>query len=334
MGRYLESPDRNQREETWRLTTGRRLKERDAFEGLFDRMLDLRVKAAGNAGFENFRDYMFRRKERFDYGPGDCEAFHESAEKIVKPLAARIQRKRAEKMGLASPRPWDLAVDPDGLPALKPFETAQRLAVGCEKILGEIDPEFGKTFRTMSALWLLDLESRKGKAPGGYNTTLSETRLPFIFTNVVGLDQDVRTLLHESGHAMHGFASRAIPFSPYRNAPTESARWLPWVWNSWPDPTSRVYPDRGDAARSSLRHLESVVALLPWIAAVDAFQHWIYTHPHHPRKERTDAWTGMMERFGGIEDWTGLEKIQPTAGTVNCTYSNYPFITSSTASPN
>ncbi len=311
MGKYQESTDRNQREETWRLVAGRRLKEKDAFEALFDQMLGLRVKAAGNAGFENYRDYTFRRKERFDYGPKDCEAFHESAEKIVKPLVSKIQRKRAEKMGLASLRPWDLSVDPDGLAALRPFETPQKLADGCEKILGKVDQEFQKTFKAMRELGLLDLESRKGKAPGGYNTTLSETRLPFIFTNAVGLDQDVRTLLHESGHAMHGFASRTIPFSPYRSAPIEFCEVASMSMELLGDPFMReFYPDPRQAARSNLRHLESVVAIIPWIATVDAFQHWIYTHPGHSREDRTSAWTGLLDRFGGIEDWKGLEEIR------------------------
>ncbi len=311
MGRYQESTDRKQREETWRLVAQRRLKEKDGFETLFDQMLGLRVKVAGNAGFGNFRDYMFRRKERFDYGVQECEAFHESAEKIIKPLASEIQRKRAKKMGLSSLRPWDLSVDPDGLPPLKPFETTQKLEEGCEKILGKVDPEFQKTFKTMREWGLLDLESRKGKAPGGYNTTLSETRLPFIFTNVVGLDQDVRTLLHESGHAMHGFASRTISFSPYRTAPIEFCEVASMGMELLAGPfLSEFYPDPKEMFRSNLRHLESVIILLPWIATVDAFQHWIYTHPGHSREERSRTWTGLLDRFGGIEDWTSLEEIR------------------------
>src|SRR6185295_10276360 len=183
MGRYLESTDRKQREEAWRLTSERRLKEKDAFEDLFDKMLKLRVQVAKNAGFDNYRDYMFRRKERFDYGPKDCEAFHKTAEKTIRPLVVKIQKNRAKKMGLSSLRPWDLSVDPTGLAPLKPFEKTDQLVSGCENILKKVDPRFGEIFRSMKDLGLLDLDSRKGKAPGGYNTTLSETRLPFIFMN-------------------------------------------------------------------------------------------------------------------------------------------------------
>ena len=311
MGRYLESTDRKVREEAWSLTAERRLQEKKAFEDLFDQMLKLRVQVAKNAGFDNYRDYMFRRRERFDYGPQDCEAFHESAEKTVKPLVVKIQQRRAKKMGLQTLRPWDLLVDPDGLPPLKPFENSKGLVAGCEKILGQVDPDFGRNFKTMKDLGLLDLDSGKGKAPGGYQSDLAEVRLPFIFMNAVGMDHDVRTLLHEGGHAMHNFASRNIPFSPYRHAPIEFCEVASMSMELMADPyLSEVYPDPKEAARSVIRHLEDVIILLPWIATVDAFQHWIYTHPNHLKEERTAYWLELRKRFGGIEDWTNLEEIQ------------------------
>jgi oligoendopeptidase F len=313
MGRYLELPDRLKREEVWRLVAERRQKEKEGFERLFGQMLKVRVQIAKNAGFENYRDYMFRRKERFDYGPTDCEAFHESAEKTIKPLVIQIQKKRAEKMSLVSLKPWDLSVDPEGLAPLKPFEQTEQMVNHCQSILGKVDPEFGVHFQKMRDLGLLDLESRKGKAPGGYNTTLSEARLPFIFMNSVGLDGDIRTLLHESGHAMHSFASRLIPFSPYRHAPMEFCEVASMSMELLADPYLDVfYPSPREAARSVRKHLEDVILLLPWIATIDAFQHWIYTHPNHNQEQRSDYWIQLRHRFGGIEDWSGLEEIQRT----------------------
>jgi oligoendopeptidase F len=311
MGRYLESTDRKVREEAWSLTAERRLQEKEAFEDLFDAMLKLRVKAAKNAGFDNYRDYMFRRKERFDYGPKDCEAFHESAEKAIRPLVLKIQEKRAKKLGLTTLRPWDLSVDPNGKEPLKPFEGTDRLVQGCGKILSKVDPEFGKNFQQMKDLGLLDLDSRKGKAPGGYNTTLEETRLPFIFMNAVGMDHDVRTLLHESGHAMHGVASRSLPFSFYRHAPMEFCEVASMSMELMGNPfLGEFYPDSKEAARSCITHLENVIGLLPWIATVDAFQHWLYLNPSHSRKDRSDHWISLRNRLGGLEDWTNLEEIR------------------------
>lgn len=358
MGRYLESTDRTVREEAWRLTAERRLKEKDGFEDLFDQMLKLRVRTAKNAGFGNYRDYMFRRKERFDYGPKDCEAFHESAEKTIRPLVIKIQKKRAKKMGLhvAGPdgtparpefppdstpslrkhlveemasstlRPWDLSVDPNGLPPMKPFERTEKLVSGCEKILGQVDPDFGKNFRTMKDLGLLDLESRKGKAPGGYQAHLEEARLPFIFMNAVGLNDDVRILLHEGGHAMHSFASRHIPFSPNRSAPMEFCEVASMSMELMAYPyLSEFYPDPKDVVRSCTDHLQDVIVLLPWIATVDAFQHWIYTNPDHSRKERSGYWMELRRRFGGIEDWNGLEGIQENLWHRQLHIFEYPF---------
>ena len=326
MGRYLELPDRKKREEAWRLSGERRLKEKDNFEDLFDQMLKIRVQTAKNAGFGNYRDYAFKRKERFDYGPADCEAFHECAEKAIKPLVAKIQEKRRKKMGLPALRPWDLLVDPEGLAPLKPFEKAEDLIGKCQTILSKIDPNFGKNLATMKNLGLLDLESRRGKAPGGYQSDLSEARIPFIFANAVGLDHDVRTLLHESGHAMHSFATRNIAFSAYRHAPMEFCEVASMSMELMADPyLGEFYADAKEAARSTIRHLEDVIVLLPWIATVDAFQHWIYTHPDHSRKERADYWLELRKRLGGIEDWSGLEEVQAHLWHRQLHIFEYPF---------
>ncbi len=326
MGRYLESTNRVQREEAWRLVAKRRLNDKDFLEDLFDKMLKLRARAAENAGFLDYRDYIFRRKERFDYSPKDCETFHESAEKTIRPLVIKIQEKRKKKMGLSALRPWDLSVDPDGLPPLKPFENTEKLVADCEKILSKIDPDFGKNFKRMKELGLLDLESRKGKAPGGYQADLEEARIPFIFANAVGLDHDVRTLLHESGHAMHSFAWRNISFSPYRHAPMEFCEVASMSMELMADPyLDEFYPNSREAARSTIRHLEDVIILLPWIATVDAFQHWIYTHPNHSRKERSNYWLDLRHRLGGLEDWSGLEEIQSYLWHRQLHIFEYPF---------
>lgn len=326
MGRYLESTDRKKREEAWRLTAERRLKDKDSFEDLFEKMLKIRVQTAKNAGFDNYRDYMFKRKERFDYSPKDCEAFHESAEKAIRPLVLKIQENRRKRMGLSTLRPWDMSVDPTGLPPLKPFESSDQLLAGCEDILRLVDPELGDNFKTMRKLGLLDLESRIGKAPGGYQSTLTERRLPFIFMNSVGLDHDVRTLLHESGHAMHSFLSRSIPFSAYRNAPMEFCEVASMSMELMGDPyLSHFYPDPKEAARSITRHLEDVITLLPWIANIDAFQHWIYTHPEHKREERTACWLELRDRLGGSEDWSGLEEVRGSLWHRQLHIFEYPF---------
>jgi oligoendopeptidase F len=326
MGRYLESTDRTKREEAWRLTAERRLKDKDAFENLFDQMLKIRVQIAKNAGFDNYRDYAFKRKERFDYNPKDCEAFHESAEKTIRPLVLKIQERRAKKMGLSSLRPWDMSVDPTGLPPLKPFKKTDKLVTGCENILHQVDPEFGRNFKTMKELGLLDLESRKGKAPGGYQLDFEEIRIPFIFANAVGLDSDVRTLLHEGGHAMHSFAWRNIPFSPYRHAPMEFCEVASMSMELMADPyLGEFYANPKDAARSAICHFENVITLLPWIATIDAFQHWIYTHPDHTRSNRANQWVELRKRLGGIEDWSGLEDMRASLWHRQLHIFEYPF---------
>jgi oligoendopeptidase F len=311
---YQEETDRSVREEAWRLTAERRLKDKDALEDLFDEMRHLRSRIADNAHFSDYRDYMFRRKERFDYGPEECEAFHLAVERFVVPVARGIQENRRKHLGLETLRPWDLSCDIDGLPPLRPFADPAELTDKVRAILTDVDPWFGERFDEMKQLGLLDLDSRKGKAPGGYQTVFHEARLPFIFMNAVGVDGDVRTLLHEGGHAMHSWLSRDIEFAPYRSTPLEFAEVASMSMELLSDPyLGAFYPDPKDAKRSIQAHLENVILLLPWIATVDAFQHWLYLNPDHTREERKATWLSLRKRFGGIEDWSGLEETQAYA---------------------
>ena len=328
MGRYLEEPDRALRREAWELVAKRRLQEADKFDDIFDRQIELRQQIAKNAGFGNYRDYAFRRLGRFDYTPDDCKKFHDAVEREVMPVVRELQTRRREQLTLEKLRPWDLAVDPLNRPPLKPFAQVGEMVSRTQKIFDSLDGELAGGFQQMQDLKLLDLDNRKGKAPGGYQSTLAESRLPFIFMNAVGLQRDVETILHEAGHAFHALATRAEDLYAYRSAPIEfcevASMSMELLGNEFIEefypPTENVVgsarcaertPQRGvptnDANRARRVHLEGVVGVFPWIATVDAFQHWIYTHPDHTRGGRRQAWLELMNRFGGDVDWTGYE---------------------------
>ena len=310
MGVYLEKEDCDLRQQAWTLIVERRMQDRDALEDIFDKMLELRGKVAANAGYDNYRDYKFDAMMRFDYTPADCEAFHAAVEKFIVPIARDIQERRKADMRLDTLRPWDLSVDPLGRPPLEPFEKSEDLALGVRHIFEKISKDVAGVFRRMIDGNLLDLDSRVGKAPGGYMATLQEWRLPFIFMNAVGLDRDVWTLLHEGGHAFHSFQTRGEEFMPYRSSPMEFAEVASMSMELLGMPYMEEFYEEDDAQRSSRRHLEGIIGLLPWIATVDAFQQWIYTNPGHTRQERRDKWVELMDRFGGIEDWSGFEEVR------------------------
>jgi oligoendopeptidase F len=310
MAKYLELQERDVRKEAWEKVSARRLEDRQKLDDLFDQMRELRVKIGRNADFDNFRDYAFRMRGRFDYGVAECEQFHRAVEEVAVPLYRALQEKRKKRMGLDMLRPWDLRPDPLGRPPLRPFETADELVAGCRKIFDRLDPELGAMFKYMADHELLDLESRKGKAPGAYSHTLEEVRQPFIFANAVGVDHDVETLLHEAGHSFHTLESRDEPLQFYRHAPIEFCEVASMSMEFLGGDHVDVFYNKEDMARSREQHLESVVWIFCWIATVDAFQHWIYTHPSHTQNERTEAWLRIRERFGGIEDWSGYEDAQ------------------------
>jgi oligoendopeptidase F len=325
MAPFLEEPDRATRQEAWELVAARRLADRDAIDDLFDRMVALRQEVAKEAGFASFTDYAYRLRERFDYGVTEATAFQDAIAKVVVPLARRLQDERREALGVPALRPWDTAVDPLGRPPLRPFADVEKLAEGTEAIFAEVDSELAAQFAYLRQHGLLDLANRKGKAPGGYQTTLEDDRLPFIFMNAVGVDGDVRTLLHEGGHAFHALASRGEPLASYRESPIEFCEVASMSMELLGARNLAQFYTDADADRSYRQLLEGIVTILPWIATVDAFQHWVYAHPGHTRIERRAAWVALLDRFGGSIDWTGYEDARSNGWHRQLHIFLYPF---------
>ena len=326
MTHYLEEPQRALRQQAWKLVAERRLHDREELDQIYDDLIAIRHRIARNAGFEDFRDYAFRMRERFDYTPEDCFHFHEAVEKHVVPLMRELQERRRQKLAVDVLCPWDLSVDPEGRPPLRPFETVDQLIAGCAAIFEKVDTELAEGFGRMMELRLLDLESRKGKAPGGYQEYLAERRLPFIFMNAVGLDGDVRVLLHESGHAFNAFASRNLPLYAYRlDPPFEFAEVASMSMELLGGEHLSAFYRPDEAARSKRDDLENIVTFLPWCATIDAFQHWIYTHPAHSQAEREACWLELHRRFGGIESWEGYEPSLRSIWQRQLHLYEYPF---------
>lgn len=325
MGRYLEEPDRVVRQEAWEAVAQRRLEECDAFESQFEAMLGLRERMARNAGMANYRDYAFRLRGRLDYTAAECLAFHEAIAEEIVPLLRELQAERRQRLALKHLRPWDLSVDPLGRQPLRPFTEVEQLLEGSQRLFGALDKGFSKQFQMLRDRRLLDLENRKGKAPGGYQSSLPEARLPFIFMNAVGQQRDVETLLHEAGHAFHTLATQAEDFYPYRDAPIEFCEVASMAMELLGGEHLDAFYGTDDLRRARRDHLEGVVETFPWIATVDAFQHWVYTHPGHSRADRAAAWNGLMDRFGGDVDWSGWEAARSHAWHRQLHVFLYPF---------
>ena len=311
MSKFYEEPERRVREEAWRLADGRVLSERAALDHIYDEMVKLRDAAARNAGFSDFMEYTFAKKDRFDYTPADCARFHDAVEEYLVPLSRELDSKRKEKLGVEQLRPWDLRVDPEGRSPLTPFDDMAGLVGGAAKVLNQVDGQLSEYFARMVQLDLLDLESRKGKAPGGYQEELTEVRLPFIFMNAAKRDNDVRTLLHESGHSFHTFLMREklLPYF-YGGAivPLEFAEVASMTMEIVSgEHYEGTFYSREGARRSNLSELVDNVKLFTWVATIDAFQRWVYTHPSHTQEERAEAWVRTFNRFCGLESYEGLE---------------------------
>ena len=308
-----QDPDRSVRETAWRAVMGCWGEARTDLDALFLQQLPLRRKLAENAGLLDYRAYMWRAMRRFDYTPEDNKVFHSAVETEIVPLATRLMEARRQKLGVEVLRPWDLLVDPEGRSPLKPFADVDALESGTARIFGRVDPELGRDFEKLRH-GFLDLGSRPGKAPGGYCSFFPKTGLPYIFMNAVGTEGDVRTLLHEGGHAFHGLASSAAqPLLWNRGAPMEFSEVASMAMELLAMPylaeDAGGFYSEGDAVRARREQLERIVLFLPYMAVVDGFQHWVYTEaPENVTAADLDTqWGHLWDRFLGGTDWSGLE---------------------------
>jgi len=313
MGVYSERTDRDLRQRAWVATARRRFEEKDRIDGIYDRLVRLRARIARNAGFSNFRDYCHRKYDRFDYTPRDCFVFHDAVEEVVLPAVRQFRQRRRREMGLATLKPWDLAVDPLSRPPLRPFRNGAELARKTARIFRRLDGALGRQFEILVRHGLLDLDNRPGKEPSGYQSTLEERQLPFIFMNAVGRDTDIRTLLHEAGHAFHTLATRHESILDYRHAPMEFCEVASMSMELLPNCLKDTfYSDGADLERSMQMQMELTLELLPWIAMIDAFQQWIYTHPAHTHAGRRDVWMQLRRRFADDADWSAHRPFEET----------------------
>ncbi|MDZ7899508.1 MAG: M3 family oligoendopeptidase [Arcicella sp.] len=308
----LENTDRSLRESTYLKLQERRFQDHEKMDNIFNKMLQIRHQIAVNAGFENFRDYSFAALKRFDYTPKECFDFHEAVAETVVPILNDLTKDRKVAMELEQLRPFDKAVDTEGRPALHPFKGGEDLLNKTIECFSRMSPYLGECLRIMKRMGRLDLESRVGKAPGGYNYPLEETGFPFIFMNASSLMRDVITMLHEGGHAVHSIVTKDLALNTFRNFPSEVAELASMSMELISMDNWDVYFDNeDDLKRAKIQHLEDIISTLPWVATVDKFQHWIYENPTHTIPERTEAWLRMYEQFSDtVTDWSGLEKYQ------------------------
>lgn len=309
--KLLQSNDRALRQEVFEKIQNRRLQDRDALEDLFDKLLQLRHRIALNAGFDNFRDYMMQALGRFDYGVQDCEKFHEAVARVIVPIMRKIHQERVEKLQIEPLRPFDLDVPIFGDTPLQPFKTAKELLEKSIATLDEVDPYFGECIRTMEAMHHLDLDSRVGKRPGGYNMPLPEIGVPFIFMNAAGTQSDVVTMLHESGHSVHNFLTKDADFDFEKSFGSEVAELASMSMELMSmDYWDKFYEDTHLLKRAKREQMERVLSVLPWIGIIDKFQHWIYTNPTHTREDRRQMWRQISDEFAtGQINWDGYEHI-------------------------
>jgi oligoendopeptidase F len=310
--KFLESSDRAQRESVYRKMQERRLQDKEGLDELYSKLIAIRHQQAVNAGFANYRDFKFEELGRFDYTKEDCFRFHEAVREYVVPLVNKINEKKKKKLGLESFRPWDVEAEPEGIKPLRPFTNGDDLLTKTIACFNRLNPFFADCLRTMLKMGRFDLESRKGKAPGGYNCPLAETGAPFIFMNASGQMGDLTTMVHEGGHAIHSFLTHPLKLSAFKEYPMEIAEVASMSMELFTmDHWDLFFDEKNDLARAREHQLERVISIFPWIATIDKFQHWIYENPRHSVEERKQKWMEILEEFSSHSvDWSGLQQFR------------------------
>ena len=310
--KFLEDEDRSVREEVYRKINKRRLEDKEALNNLFTSLLQKRDQVAVNTDFENYRDFRFKELGRFDYTKEDCFQFHEAVKLHVMPLVNQIYEAKKKKLGLDTLRPWDVEAEPAGIQPLRPFKTGEELTEKTIACFDELKSFFGDCLRKMKELGHLDLESRKGKAPGGYNCPLAESGAPFIFMNAAGQFDDVTTMVHEGGHAIHSFLAHELQLTGFKEYPTEIAEVASMAMELFSMDKWNVFFDSPEELkRAKEQQLERVITIFPWIATIDKFQHWIYENPNHTEEERSAEWMKITDEFSSpVIDFSGLEEYR------------------------
>lgn len=310
--KFLEDPDRKLREEVYRKIADRRLQDKKELDRLFSSLIDKRDKVGRNAGYKNYRDFRFAELGRFDYTKEDCFLFHEAVKQHVMPLVNLVYENKKKKLGLDSLRPWDVEAEPAGIQPLRPFKTGIELTEKTIACFDELKKFFGDCLRKMKAMGHLDLESRKGKAPGGYNCPLAESGAPFIFMNAAGQLDDVTTMVHEGGHAIHSFLAHDLELTGFKEYPTEFAEVASMAMELISmDHWYVFFETAEELRRAKEQQLERVITLFPWIATIDKFQHWVYENPEQTEAERADSWFRILGEFTSpIIDFSGLDEFR------------------------
>ncbi len=310
----LQDPDRLVRERAWRQITDLWLGDRQKLDQLYGQMLGCRVQLAANADLADYRDYAFRDANRFDYTAEDCFTFHKAIEEVVVPLATKIYEKKRRQLGLATLRPWDVEVDSSGAPQLKPYVGQNELIQHSLNMIEHVDPVLAHHYATMADADLMDLDTRSGKALGGYCTTLPVRRQAFIFMNGAGTHDDVQTMLHEAGHAFHVFEAADFPYVWQLDPPMEFAEVASMSMELLASPYLTAdfggFYSESEAARARIEHLEAIVLFLPYMAVVDAFQHWVYTNPELAAEPANcdQTWDELWDRYMPGIDYSGLQE--------------------------
>jgi oligoendopeptidase F len=313
--KFLENHDRGLREEVYRKIQERRLQDKEPLNDLYTKLVEKRQQVAENADFKNYRDYKFVELGRFDYKPEDCFQFHEAVKQHVLPLVNEIYKRKKAKLGVDTLRPWDVDAEPENVEPLHPFNSGEELLEKSIDCFNSLNPFFADCLKKMKSMGHLDLDSRKGKAPGGYNCPLAESGAPFIFMNAAGQMHDVTTMVHEGGHAIHSFLAHPLELSAFKEYPMEIAEVASMSMELFSmDEWESFFNSKEDLLRAKEHQLERVITIFPWIATIDKFQHWVYLNPQHTLEERAAKWHEILNEFSSSEmDFSGLEEYRKYA---------------------
>ncbi|HDR7986920.1 M3 family oligoendopeptidase [Bacillus cereus] len=308
---YLQDSNRDIRKKAKTIISEQFLSVEKELQNILNQLIEIRHQKAKNVQLENYRDYMFKKYERFDYSAIDCYELAESIRKYVVPLKDKIMLEKKEKLQVDTLRPWDVsAVTPDQK-VLKPIANENDLIERSTHIFNKLDVEFSALLNRMYKHNCLDLTSRKGKAAGGFCEYLPASQLSYIFMNLNYTQDDIITFIHEMGHSIHNELIKPLKLRQYIEIPAETAELASMTMelfslNYW----DTFYTDKKDLKQAKINFFKDVISYLPIMLIVDQFQHWLYENPIHTSEERNEKYLQLQKHYqssvihiDGYENW-------------------------------
>ncbi|MBP5250531.1 MAG: M3 family oligoendopeptidase [Lachnospiraceae bacterium] len=307
--KHMQSTDREERKEAFEAWAKMYKSVSKKLDGYYDKLVELRVQQAKKLGFKSYTDMAYLGMQRYDYTQKDVEVFRKQVVEYIVPAADKLYKEQAKRLGVKKLKFYDeQLVFPEGNAV--PEGTTKQLVKKASQMYHELSKETGEFFDFMTKYELFDLETKPNKHMGGYMTFLPKRMAPFIFSNFNGTSADVDVLTHEAGHAFQGYiGARTQPLMEMSSSTSEVNEIHSMSMEHFTYPWMELFFGK-NADKYRYSHLTEALKVIPYLVAVDEFQHEVFKKPTMDAMGRRKVWKKLEKKYLPWRDYDGNEFLE------------------------